>query len=209
MFPEVWPSWAYVEILPLSVACTCLFVLWCSLKWLYQVSQQHSELEKYYSHTTDEWTKVEIAVVGAQIYIKHQRPAETVETWLSGLTANLPPPQVLCWAWTFSQGDFKHSANSFLLLFFFFLKFYLSTLGSTQIRDQKQLICQQVDKYYMQKSLQRVSHSVWHTREVLQQEASPWNSLQCSSWCPLQSLFYDEEKSSFLICCSFCPHNVA
>lgn len=110
--PKDWLSWGYTKALPSSVSiCICLFVLWCSLNFM----KFHRDI--MIAHLTDEWTRHrEVCGRGGSSELLQ---TQSVGTWLSALTANLPPSQVLCWASTFSQTDrfqtfFKLFASFFL-----------------------------------------------------------------------------------------------
>lgn len=67
-----------------------------------------------------------VAMVGALSYSRH-----SVGTWLSALTANLPPAQVLCRASTFSQTD---RFQTFYGLFAFFFLCKIICIHQVQLR---------------------------------------------------------------------------
>lgn len=186
VFPEVGPSSIYLKILPPRVACTWLFVLWCNLKWFHQVSQQQCEMgKKICTH----WTDGE----AMWLWLEPWFTAQYGDTSLRPHCQTATISGALLRQYCFKQRDFKHSVNNFLSSpplpppppnNFIYLQLVQLSWETKNDESANGLTSATWRKVFE-------GFSVMSDTPGLTQEAPLWSSWQKSSWCPLQSLFYD------------------
>lgn len=108
-------SWTNLDLSEHFAPSYGLYLNFCSLMQLEMISPSFTATmwdgEKK-MHPFNRWWRY-LAVVRALIY-------SWVWRCLSGLTDNLPPPQMLCWDWTLSQAErFRAFCQQFPFFFFF------------------------------------------------------------------------------------------